>query len=160
MTSKTFKKSLICSVVLGVCGSKMALAANADLALTVSGSVAPMPQWQDSSNNPLSQLTFVFSGVAGLASSNVDSASVGAKLVNALSYPASVSVTTPSGCSIGTSNVTNNDVQLLVGGTVAGNTVSLATNGISQFSLRFASNYGDKSGAVNCSSGGRLRYTY
>ena len=141
---------------------KVGLAATADLGLTVSGTVLPTPQWQDASGKPIATLGFVFTGVAGSASTAVDSAAAVAKLENALAYPASISVTLPSTCSIGSTRVKDTDVAVLVSGSPASSTLTLPSNKSESFALRFAATggYGDKSGVVSCANSGRMRYTY
>jgi hypothetical protein len=148
-------------VVLSLVSAK-AFAVNLDLTLTVSGSRAAAPVWQDGAAATITTLGFAFSGVAGVAATNVDSANQTAKLVNATSYPASVAVTAPSTCTIGATAVTGTDVKVLFGGTAAGATISLASNANQTFAIRFLStgNYGDKTGTVACSGSGLLRYTY
>lgn len=148
--------------VIQCCFSQNVFAANADLTLTVAGTRTAAPQWQDGVATNIASLPFTFSGVAGVAAANVDSATSTAKLINATSYPATIAVTTPIGCSVGVTPVTNVNVALLVAGVAAAATFNLASNANQTFALRFlaAGNYGDKIGAVACTTPGLLRYSY
>ena len=145
---------------IGVFGT--ASAANLDLALTISGSRVSAPKWQNAANADITTLDFAFSGVAGVAATNVDSATVQAKLINATSYPASVTVTVPATCTIGATAVAAADVKVVHNTAVAGATISLASNANQDLAIRFlaAGNYGDKVGAVAGTTAGQRRYTY
>lgn len=157
---KMTRRVLVASASLALGGT--ALAIDVDLAMTVSGSRNAAPKWQDSTSADVTTLDFAFSGVVGAAASDVDSATVQAKLVNAISYPASVAVTAPGTCSIGATNVSAADVKVLHNSGVASASINLANNTLQNFAVRFAAagGYGDKAGAITCSSNGRLRYSY
>ena len=125
------------------------------------------PEWRDTGATRITSVTFDFGTYqAGDAARNVDSGSQSVVLYdpNNASGSLSVALATPTGCSIGADNVTDSDVKLMFNSTEHSNAASItiiegATNALE---LRFTSsgNYGDKSGAVACSSAGTLTYTY
>lgn len=150
-------------VSLSLLASLTAMAANLDLALTVSGTRTAAPKWQDGASSDITTADFAFSGVVGAAATDVESAVVDIKLVDALSYPATANVTVPSGCAIGANSVSAGDVKVVADGVVAGGTLSFANDTTTKaIKVRFAAagNYGDKSGAVACSTAGQFRYSY
>lgn len=144
-----------------------ALGATSSVTLTVSGSILPRPEWQNTGGTAISTMAFAFSGYAGVtAATNVDSAAVTAKLVNSASYPATVSLTLPTTCLIGATAVTQSHISLVTDATgtsseVTGTSFQVSANTDKTFALRFASagNYGDKSGAVSCTAGA-VTFTY
>lgn len=141
---------------------------NAVMSLTVSGSISARPQWQNASNAEISTLTFAFDGFAeATTNQDVDSDAVSAKLVNATVYPADVAVVLPTSCTIGGSAVSNTHVKLVTdaygaSGEYASGTHQITDNGLKSYALRFAAagNYGALSGAVTCTTGGTMTYTY
>lgn len=142
---------------------------SAPLTLSVGGTIAARPQWQNSSSSEITSLTFTFSGIAeSSASANVNSDVSQAKLVNTLAATGDVSLTRPTGCSIGGTSVANGDIRLVsdVSGSSAeydgSVSLTLSNNTLYNFSLRFLASggYGAASGAVSCSGAGSLTYTY
>jgi hypothetical protein len=166
MTS--FIRSLVGVCVTGVFAllPSVALAAGSKaLALKVTGSIAAAPAWQDAASAPITELSFAFSGIAGTtANVEVASATVDAKLVNAPSYPASISLSRPKSCTIGSDNVADADVIFKAGATPLSTDAAfnISSNATVTFGLAFAAtgNYGDKAGAVSCTTDGSMTYTY
>ena len=151
-------------------GSLVASAGGQTATLTlgaVGGSVLARPAWQDSSNTEISTIAFSFTSFAGFsAAENVDSAAVQLKLVNAARYPSSVTLTTPTGCSIGGTAVSNASVVMYTdaAGTyseLASGTLSIGSNSLRNYVLRFRSSggHGLLAGAVTCTAGS-LTFTY
>ena len=74
-----------------------------------------------------------------------------------------INLTTPTGCSIGDTAVTNSNVKLVVGGTEKA-TGTIATSSFSGVAvatnLRFKSIAPTTSGAVICTGAGNLTYTF
>lgn len=166
---RKLKLRIYCASVLAAVALLMQAplnAATAVLTLTVSGTIAPTPVWQDGSSVNITTVSFSYAGqiANGTPATNVDSATATVKLVNATAYPASVALVRPTGCAIGATSVTDANVHFLDNGTprTTNTTISLTTNGNQSYAVRFASagNYGDKSGAVSCSGNGSLTYTY
>jgi hypothetical protein len=124
-----------------------------------------MPTWRDASNNPVTATQFVFSGFAKpTALQNIDSQSLQLSLTGAITYPASVAITRPSRCSIGSKKINDAFVYLILNATVyrSNSTVQILDGNLQTWALRFASegNYGSLTGAVTCLGAGRLRYSY
>lgn len=158
--------SQACLITCSIC-----YAAELRLDLEVSGTVSSTPQWKSSLNavtySPVSSVTFDFGAViSGYSATNVDSAS----RVIMLSDPAnlggslSISVSTPSDCSIGSSSVSDSDIKLVFNGSPYADAVSVAvTEGVvNTMKIRFGAGggYGDKSGVVECSGAGAITYSY
>ena len=134
--------------------STVSLAETATLNLSVSGTILPRPQFQNASAE-ITSLAFAFSGVDGAGSFDSDTKQVA--LVNALSYPATVTVTAPSSCTVGTTAISNPSV--FIGGSSAGASYSFSDNSLANMFLRIAPANGT-SGSVSCSNNGSLVYTY
>lgn len=136
------------------------------LQLKVTGEVKPIPGWQDENSTPLESVSFSFSNITASTESNIDidSQSIGVKLVNALSYPAEVQILRPQSCAIGPTSVSNEHVAFLSNGAplFAENKFSIANADPVSIALRFSSagGYGTASGAVSCTSEGALTYGY
>ncbi len=132
--------------------------------VTVLGTIAAAPLWQDGLSAPLPSMAFDFTGSANsVAATNVDSAVITAKIVN-MSVLNTIVVTTPTTCKIGASAIVNTDIRLIVNITpVASGGTFTMTNAVTQpFKLRFVStgNYGLLSGVVTCTVAGSLVYAY
>ena len=139
---------------------------SAVISLTVGGSIAARPQWQSSSNAEIPSLTMTFAGFAeATAAAIVNSNNAQAKLVNATAYPANVAAVRPSSCTIGGTAVAQTDIRLVsdASGTsteYTDATISIATNALYTYSLRFLAGYGNLSGTVSCTTPGSLTYSY
>ena len=147
--------------------SSAAFATDVTLDLNVSGTILGAPEWRNTGATQITSVTFDFGSYqAGDAARNVDSGSQSVVLYDPANSSGSLSVTlaTPSGCSIGADNITDSDVKLMFNSTEQANaaSISITEGATNAMELRFASsgNYGDKSGAVSCSSAGTLTYTY
>ena len=157
---------LVRSVVIALAFSTgSALAATKGLTLKVQGSVKGAPAWQDAGGAAITEVSFDFGAlVAGeVAAVDVNSADAQVKLVNALAYPASVSLVRPQGCAIGATNVANSDVVFIDNGApVATNGNLSLSNALQTYALRFSQggNYGTASGAVACATNGSMTYSY
>lgn len=139
------------------------LAGTADLNLDSGGTLLAIPTWTNSANQNVTTLTFIFSGIAGnIANTAVDSNILSFKLLNAPSYPSTVSVTVPTQCNIGATSVQNANVVLIRNTLQLANSFSIPDNSINNYALRFLpiGNYGNKSGAINCLGSGHLIYSY
>lgn len=143
-----------------------AYAATRVLTISATGTILPMPDWQNGSNASISTMSFNFGTLfAGpTAAANVDSANFTAKLVNASSYPATVALVRPSGCTIGATPVLAANVHFMNNRTAvtANGNITITSNANQTYALRFASagNHGTNSGAVSCTTSGNLTYTY
>lgn len=146
--------------------ASQASAATESVSLTATGTIAAAPQWQDGAGADLTSIVFNFGNLVAsqVAAVDVTSAAVSAKLVNAAAYPATVSLVRPSGCSIGTRNITQSHVHLMHNGSAITTdaSFSIGSNANQTFALRYAAagGYGTATGVVSCTTSGSLTYTY
>lgn len=158
---KSFSKrifTVLSLTVLGITGQAMAKEAKATLTLTVSGEVAAGPQWQDANGNKITSADLKFEEVTGDANRNLDSKAASVMMANPVGgvWPATIILAKPTGCKIGTDEVSNDHVQVLLGGEpIQGEQFDLADGGVKNIQLRFSQDgsYGDKAGSVSCSDG-------
>ena len=159
-------------------GSK---AGEANLSMNLTGSIYPPPIWVD----PYTQdgggeaedpgdgsmtwalLDFSSNRASGNESRNVDTTEIQVSLSNlAVSgQTLSVTVTTPSGCSIGANPVDDQHVKILIDSGAehrSSEIVSLVEGTAHLVKVRFSSsgNYGALTGEVRCTSSGALSYSY
>ena len=138
----------------------------ARLTLKVGGSISPSPGWQDEGGSAINGIAFNFAGkVAGSkANVNIDSSPQKVRLLNAPTYPASVALIRPYGCSIGPVAIEDKYVHFLDNGNaVASNSnISVPNSTLQSYGIRFsaAGHYGNKIGDVSCARSGSLTYTY
>lgn len=154
----------VAAIAVAASVSSFAVAGTLTTPVSATGTITAAPQWQDGANAAISSFAFDFSGVAGtVAAADVDSSAISAKLVNMTALN-TVNVATPSGCSIGGSNVSAGDVKVLVNGTAVadGGSFTPTVNVVQPYKLRFAAagNYGTLSGLVTCSTPGSFVYGY
>lgn len=144
--------------------ASVALAAekNLDLSLTVGGSISAIPTWLDESGKVISEVNFLFSGVKLAPDADRDSSVHKIQMGNMQDDRTNVTLSMPSACKIGATDIAPNHVLLLVDGVPKsdGETFSFPTTLVS-LQLRFAGSggYGAETGSVTCTSG-MLRYTY
>lgn len=164
---KAFLRSIACASVAlaSVAFPTMALAGSKALALKVTGSIAAAPVWQNASDAAITELQFDFTSIAGdVANADVSAPSQQAKLVNATSYPATVGLVRPKGCTIGASSIADSYVVFVFGGSdvSSDSNLSFASNAAQSLGMKFAAagGYGKLSGTVSCANDGALTYTY
>ena len=158
---RTFSKSIFTALaltILSTTGTGMAKPGDAVLTLTVSGEIAAGPQWQDANGNKITSADLKFDGVTSDANQNRDSKAASVMLANPVGgvWPASIILARPTGCKIGTNDVSNDHVQVLMGGEpIQGEQFDLAEGGVKDIQLRFSQDgsYGDKAGIVSCADG-------
>ena len=164
---KSFSKrifTVLSLTVLGITGQAMAKEAKATLTLIVSGEIAAGPQWQDANGKKITSADLKFDAVTGDANQNRDSKAASVMLANPVGgvWPASIILARPTGCRIGTNDVSNDHVQVLMGGEpIQGEQFDLADGGVKDIQLRFSQDgsYGDKAGSVSCTDGS-MTYNY
>ena len=156
--------SFVATILLS---ASVASSADLNLSLDVTGTILDAPAWRDASANIITSASFNFGNViTGDAAQNVESDDVVAVLRDTSKTGSliTVSLVTPSSCSIGSDSVADSDVKLVFSNTEFGNgaSVPLTEGASNNFKMRFiaSGNYGDKSGAVSCSGPGSLTYTY
>lgn len=157
---KAFSKrilTVICLATLTATEAAMA-ESSAALILKVGGSISPGPAWENELGQKITEAWFNFQRASSTPDQDVDSGAVKVKLVNAVggNYPATIALTRPSECKIGSNDVSNSHVQLLQGDEViAGDSFTIPSSDIQTFKLRFSKDglYGDKEGNVNCADG-------
>jgi len=151
-------------VLVATLGSEIALGAGeVNLDLKVQGSIDQAPEFQNATGTKITEASFDFSGnVAGTANRDIDSKSVSFKMVRMREGNSTLAVATPSGCKIGTTDISASHVKLVMGGTVQGSTLELPNDVLKDFAIRFLKdgNYGDKDGTVACTNNGSLTYSY
>lgn len=152
--------------------------------LYVTGSMYAGPDWEDdhtsapqwetaadfsldlnSEKASINSVNFTFSGVSSNSPAvPVDSAPSSIRLTNAFTYPATVALVRPSGCTIGATPVLAANVHFLNNGfaVTTNSTISVTSNARQTYAIRFAApgNHGSQSGAVSCSTPGSLTYNY
>jgi len=158
---KSFSKrifTVLSLTVLGITGQATAKEVKATLILTVSGQVAAGPHWEDANGNKITSADLKFEAVTGDANQNVDSKAASVALTNPVGgvFPASITLVKPQDCKIGTEVVSNDHVQVLLGGEpIQGDKFDLPDGGVKEIQLRFSQDgsYGDKAGTVSCADG-------
>ncbi len=137
--------------------------------LRLFGEAVPSPMWKVGNNGSGKNVNFLQLNFSGQTSqttvhAQVDSQSVTVALEHALSNPAQVIITPPQNCKIGSTNVRDLDVALVVGNQEFDQERLLfLSSGKSQnMLLRFKSEglYGKKHGSVQCDTNGSLVYAY
>ena len=135
--------------------------------LYVSGTILPAPQWQDQNSNPITLISFSFdSTISGGASQDMDSDVFNLILsdTNNSGGSLNVSLLTPSGCTMGVTEIEDGDVFFIVNSSAYANGSLLTfTEGTTYATkVRFSGNgnYGSAAGLVTCSTTGTLTYTY
>ncbi len=159
----TFGKIAAIVAVLSVDNLAMA-SGTLTIPVTVLGTIAAAPVWQDGLSAPLVSFAFDFTGSAGtVAATAVDSAGITAKIIN-MSVLTTIVVNTPTTCKIGASAIADTDVKVVVNAVPVSNAGTfIMANAITQpFKLRFAAagNYGLLAGVVTCLAPGSLVYAY
>ena len=162
--------SICCSTALALAmlvPASKAFSTDLSLALGVAGTILDAPAWRDGASNIITSADFNFGNViTGSASTNVDSSdlTVVIKDSSKSGQVVSITLTTPTSCTIGGESVTNSHVKLVFSNTefAGGATLSLTESNANTIKLRFVDDggYGDKAGAVSCSGAGSLVYQY
>ena len=143
-----------------------ALAADATLSFTISGTRYNAPEWQNGSSTTITAVTMDFTGFAGAAASNVDSSTTDVKIIDPSDPGGSktIALTRPSTCTIGAQAITDTDVYFMEDGSevTADGNLTFTEGTTKSIGLRIddGANHGDKTGAVACSGAGSLVYTY
>jgi hypothetical protein len=140
-----------------------AFATNATLTINVGGAIWAQPFWKVAGTKN-SSVTYTFGTYAGLTP-DMDSGTSTLQLVLDSNAPvaSNVNLTTPTGCSIGGTAVTDSSVKLVVAGAEkATGTVSTSTfsGTAATTTLRFKNVASTVSGAVACTGAGNLTYTF
>lgn len=147
--------------------SSQVSATDLNLSLNVTGTILEAPSWRDSGSSKLNSVSFNFDNIiTGSASVNVDSAALSVVLSDPSNAGSvlTVDLTTPADCAIGGHPITDSHVFLILSNSELANstTFTVSEGASNSLKLRFADegSYGDKSGAVLCSTPGNLTYTY
>ena len=146
--------------------ANIAYATNLAIDLNVTGTIIASPYFTDSSNTVISSISFNFGSIqAREAATNIDSDQE-SFIFHDPANSGGVSVLilqNPVGCSIGSDNVSDNDILLVAGGVAASSgTVGIQEGQVMYVNLRFdsAGSYGDSSGSVSCTTAGTLTFSY
>ena len=138
-----------------------------DLRLEVEGTIQPQPTWRDANNMIISNLTFIFDGIANpnRINQDVDSEPSYAKLVDAGKQMLTpIELYRPKKCRIGDTGIDDAHVQFVHNNHVHRKDaqILIMQYRLHELRIRFASqgSYGGLSGAVRCDLPGMLRYTY
>lgn len=156
---KIFKYGLALSVGLVAANAN---AGTAVLSITVGGTVYPQPYWTvNGTQGTLAAYTFNNVIVSG---SSISSSANLLRLVTSDPKQGDIALVTPSGCSIGTSNISNSNVVFIADQSYTGSatikfSVFGSTSGQST-TMSFTNISPTASGNVTCTTGGSLTYTY
>lgn len=147
------------------CIHPASLKADLDLEVLASGVRIAPPEWQNASSIKISSIVLDFSGLTGVANSDVDSGTVQVKLidVNDPGGTKSIDIKKPRNCTIGATSVNNNITRVLVDGIeYANDTITFTEGNLRTVGVRFRNEggYGDVSGIVSCEVQGELTHTY
>lgn len=149
-----------------VAPSNHTFAADAVLRLNVEGFIAPAPSWRNAADEVIQSMKFEFRLISDASNPfiNRDSQKMLAKLVNAQTDPAEISLIRPKGCAIGSGSIKDRDVALMQNGIAHSADGNFQMNGrqLQEFMIRFRreGGYGSLSGKVACDVSGELIYKY
>ena len=136
------------------------------MGFTLHGMLGTHPYWVNANGNEIGSINFSFdNNISSTSSSNVDSNTLNVSIISPDEAGSNMDiiVTRPSSCRIGSHSINDNDVHVIKDGSVisSNQTVTFIEGTSSSLKLRFSGNgsYGDKFGAVICSSG-LLTYSY
>lgn len=136
------------------------------IGFTLHGMLTNHPYWVNSSNVEISSISFSFNeNISTSANSNIDSNTVSVAIISDDEDGASLNIilTKPTNCMIGSHSIDNDHIHFIKDNTtVTSNQTLTFIEGVqSNLKLRFSNegSYGDKHGAVQCSSG-LLTYSY
>ena len=167
----------LCRIVLGVSvlltavaglAPSQAVAKVSRMPFAIGGQKLDRPRWENAQGQEVQSLNLEFHAYAQPnRRAPVDSQPVRVRLKNAPPYPVSTRLYLPADCVIGTTKVADKYVRLFTNASgnfveSSGGSMSIATDGLYSFALRFSSEgrLGDRSGAVSCAQNGALTFSY
>lgn len=162
------RNSLIGSFLALLCAPWTASANEALLTITATGYRYPPPFWADEGGRPIRGITLDFRGAATTDRpyQDVKSNTKQVRLVDALTYPASIILKQPKTCFIGTNRVGDNHVGIIHQGRPyyesAGRISINSPLEMQAIAMVFKGDggYGRYTGVVSCGADGSLTYTY
>ena len=134
--------------------------------LEVQGTITAAPYYSDASNVVITSITMSFDSQQAAAATRMVESDQQPFILHDPANPGTVRILilqNPTGCSIGTNLVSDDDISLVAGGVEApSGAVGIQEGQVMYVSLRFAAagDYGDKSGSVSCTTPGSLTYSY
>jgi hypothetical protein len=137
-------------------------AATSVLSITVGGTVYPQPYWTvNGTQGTAAVYTFNNTVISG---SSISSSANLLKLVTSDPKQGDIALVTPSGCTVGNTNISNSNVVFMADQSYTGNAsirFSVFGTGTGQSTaINFTNISPTASGNVACTTGGSLTYTY